>query len=260
MASEAPSGTIVVRRRHPAARVALWAGVVLLALLLFLGAFALWLNTEAGRRYIVGQINAFETVAKTTAEALVHEYCYARKLSKAVPAAVRAVLQAMAPPKEAMRGQITRARRPAPPARFGPPWWDLTFVPLRDGDKLLGVIGFVAAAGAEAPAGSGKGLSEALVGLRQSAVERAAAGLYPGESADARRIRSQAELAAKTPQQTVDDFVRDLRAKGFGLIADCTVYGNGVWIDSLRVRTTGTRCCLPVDSCQLKPSRREGED
>jgi transcriptional regulator with PAS, ATPase and Fis domain len=141
---------------------------------------------------------AFETVARTAADAVLHEYCHPRKLSKSVPAAVRSLLQAMAPPKEAMRGQVTRVRRPAPPARFGPPWWDLTFVPLRDGDKLLGVIGFVAATGAEAPAGSGKGLSEALIGLRQSTIERAAAGLYPGDSADARRIRSQAELAAKT--------------------------------------------------------------
>lgn len=141
---------------------------------------------------------AFEAVARTTADAVLHEYCFARKLSKAVPAPVRALLQAMAPPAEAMRGQVTRVRRPAPPARFGPPWWDLTFVPLRDGDKLLGIVGFIAAAAPSEPAPSGKGLSEALVGLRQSAVERAAAGLYPGDTADARRIRAQADLAAKT--------------------------------------------------------------
>jgi translocation and assembly module TamB len=62
MASDPPAETIVVRR-GPAMAIAKWAGIVLLALLLFLGAFALWLNSDSGRRYIVSQINAFETVS-----------------------------------------------------------------------------------------------------------------------------------------------------------------------------------------------------
>lgn len=63
MASEAPVETIVVRRRSPAVTIAKWAGIALLALLLLLGAFAFWLNSESGRRFVVGQINAFETVS-----------------------------------------------------------------------------------------------------------------------------------------------------------------------------------------------------
>ncbi|MBO0698518.1 MAG: sigma 54-interacting transcriptional regulator, partial [Zavarzinella sp.] len=44
----------------------------------------------------------------------------------------------------------------------------------------------------------GKGLSEALVALRQRAVERCPLSLFEGDSTAARRLRAQAELAAKT--------------------------------------------------------------
>ncbi len=141
---------------------------------------------------------AFETVSRTSAEAVLHEHCHRMKLSKAVPAAVRALLQVMAPPTEAMRGRVARVRRPAPPSRFGPPWWDLTFVPLRDGDKLLGVVGFIAATEPVPGAPGGKGLAEGLVTLRQAALERAEAKLEGGTSPIARRVRTQAELAAKS--------------------------------------------------------------
>ena len=69
MASATPPETIpqetvvVVRRRHPALTVAIWSGVVLFAIILLLGALLAWLNTESGRRYVVSQINAFETVS-----------------------------------------------------------------------------------------------------------------------------------------------------------------------------------------------------
>ncbi|MGE3396596.1 MAG: hypothetical protein AB7H79_06810, partial [Sphingomonas sp.] len=64
MASEPPAeATIAVQRRRPALTVAKWAGIALLGLVLLLGALAFWLNTDAGRRYVVSQINAFETVS-----------------------------------------------------------------------------------------------------------------------------------------------------------------------------------------------------
>jgi len=53
----------IVRRRHPAATLARWAGAILLGIVLLLGAFLLWLNTDPGRRFLVRQINAFETVS-----------------------------------------------------------------------------------------------------------------------------------------------------------------------------------------------------
>jgi DNA-binding NtrC family response regulator len=97
-----------------------------------------------------------------------------------------------------MRGRTVRVRRPVPPAKLGPPWWDITFVPLRDGDKLLGVLGTIAPAGPPGPAAGGKGLSESLIALRQRAVERCPLSLFDGESALAKRLRAQAELAART--------------------------------------------------------------
>ncbi|HST35793.1 MAG TPA: hypothetical protein VLK25_04095, partial [Allosphingosinicella sp.] len=54
---------VIVRRRHPGVTVAKWAGIALLALVALLGAFLLWLNTDPGRRFIVSQINAFETAS-----------------------------------------------------------------------------------------------------------------------------------------------------------------------------------------------------
>ncbi len=54
---------IIVRRRHPAVTVARWAAALLFGVVLLLGAFLLWLNTDPGRRFLVRQINAFETVS-----------------------------------------------------------------------------------------------------------------------------------------------------------------------------------------------------
>ena len=65
MASTAASDQIVVvRRRHPAATVAKWLGIGLLAIVALIAAFLLWLNTDPGRRFLVNQINAFETVIR----------------------------------------------------------------------------------------------------------------------------------------------------------------------------------------------------
>ena len=54
---------VVVRRYAGARRAAKWAGFTLLGLVLLIAAFLAWLNTDPGRRFIVRQINAFETVS-----------------------------------------------------------------------------------------------------------------------------------------------------------------------------------------------------
>ena len=62
MATHAPAEERVVTvRRHPALTAAKWVGIGVLALLLIAAAFLLWLNSDPGRRYIVNQINNFET-------------------------------------------------------------------------------------------------------------------------------------------------------------------------------------------------------
>src|SRR3954471_18890466 len=153
------------------------------------------LNPRRRLRYVN---RAFEKVAHTQADSVLHEYCHPRKVQKDLPAGRRLLLQTIAPPPEGMRGGTVRVRRPVPPAKLGPPWWDVTFVPLRDGDKLLGILGTIAPVGLPGSTAGGKGLSEPLISLRQRVVERCPLTLYEGESAMARRLRAQAELASRT--------------------------------------------------------------
>nr|MDP8994272.1 hypothetical protein [Pseudomonadota bacterium] len=49
-----------VRRRSVGRSIAKWTGITLLGLVLLIGAFLVWLNTDPGRRYIVRQINNLE--------------------------------------------------------------------------------------------------------------------------------------------------------------------------------------------------------
>lgn len=151
----------------------------------------------SARRRVRYVNKAFESVSRQSAESILHEYSHPRKLSASVPAAVRGVLQAIAPPREVMAGRSMTIRRPAPPARFGPPWWDVTFIPLRQANKLLGVIGYVAATGAVPSATGGKGLSEALIALRQRVIAREAAAISESDSVESRRLLAQVDLASK---------------------------------------------------------------
>ena len=64
MASDSPAETLVVRRRRPLGwRIAKWVAIVLAALVALAAAFLLWLNTEAGHRFIVDRINNMETTS-----------------------------------------------------------------------------------------------------------------------------------------------------------------------------------------------------
>jgi transcriptional regulator with PAS, ATPase and Fis domain len=154
------------------------------------------LNPRRRLRYVN---KAFETIARAPADVVLHEYCHPRKVQKDLPAQRRILLQTLAPPREVMAGRTLTVRRPVPPAKLGPPWWDLTFVPLHEGDKLVGILGAIAPVGPTGSTAGGKGLSESLVALRQRAVERAALDrLFPEEVPGVRRLRAQAELAAKS--------------------------------------------------------------
>jgi len=44
-------------------RIAKWAAIALAAVLALIVAFLVWLNTDPGRRFVVNQINAFETLS-----------------------------------------------------------------------------------------------------------------------------------------------------------------------------------------------------
>jgi translocation and assembly module TamB len=55
-----PEDVVVVVRRSPWWTVAKWLGIVLATLIALIAAFLIWLNSDAGRRFIVNQINGLE--------------------------------------------------------------------------------------------------------------------------------------------------------------------------------------------------------
>jgi transcriptional regulator with PAS, ATPase and Fis domain len=104
--------------------------------------------------------------------------------------------RALAPPPEVLAGQPAKARRPVPPARFGPPWWEVSFFPVVGGDGLVGVLGRVTVVGAAAPARSAA-LPEALAGLRARLQQRFSFVTLDSDDAVCMRVSEQARLAAE---------------------------------------------------------------
>jgi len=105
---------------------------------------------------------------------------------------------ALAPTPEALAGRPDRTRRPAPPNRTGPPWWDVTFAPLRGDDGLFGIVGFVTIVGEPVPAAARR-IPASIVALREEQAKHFSADLLAGESLAATRLVAQARLAATMP-------------------------------------------------------------
>ena len=57
----------------------------------------------------------------------------------------------LAPPLEATKGHVATVRRAVPPKELGPPWWDVTFVPMRAKDGLGGYLGLITVVAADPP-------------------------------------------------------------------------------------------------------------
>jgi transcriptional regulator with PAS, ATPase and Fis domain len=100
---------------------------------------------------------------------------------------------ALCPPPEVLRGATAKARRllPASPPR----WWDVEFVPLREGDAVRGILGRVVPLPAESITDNGP-LPEKLVALRERAAGRYGMELLAGEGPAVRRLAEQVRLAA----------------------------------------------------------------
>jgi transcriptional regulator with PAS, ATPase and Fis domain len=103
--------------------------------------------------------------------------------------------QALAAPPEVWAGQTARSRRPVPPAESGPPWWDVTFVPLPGDGRMLGVIGLVSPVGERAR--GGPKVSPALADLRREHAAAYPFELFAGPSPASERLLNQARLAAQ---------------------------------------------------------------
>ena len=118
---------------------------------------------------------------------------------------------ALAPTAEALAGRVDRARRPAPPGRNGPPWWDVTFAPLVGEDPaqrpasqpgpggqqtLFGIVGFIAVVGEAVPAAAKK-IPPSVAALRDEQAHHFSIDLLAGESLGATRLVAQVRLAAQ---------------------------------------------------------------
>ncbi len=102
---------------------------------------------------------------------------------------------ALAPTPESLAGRPDRARRPAPPGRNGPPWWDVTFAPLAGADSLFGIVGFVAVVGEPVPAAARK-IPPGVASLRDRRTAHFSTELLAGESLASTRLVAQVRLAA----------------------------------------------------------------
>lgn len=106
---------------------------------------------------------------------------------------------ALAPTPEALAGRPDRARKPAPPGRNGPPWWDVQFVPLAGAEGLYGIVGFVAVVGEPVPAAARR-VPPGVAALRDRHASHYSLDLLAGGSLAvslaAARLVSQARLAA----------------------------------------------------------------
>jgi len=104
----------------------------------------------------------------------------------------------LAPPAEVWSGRSVTVRRPVPPAEAGPPWWDVTFVPLLANEKVLGVLGFLAVVGDPPARGTARQTSAELGDLRKQHSAGFGFDLLTGPSPAAERFVAQARHAAKT--------------------------------------------------------------
>jgi DNA-binding NtrC family response regulator len=104
--------------------------------------------------------------------------------------------QALAAPPEVWAGRPAQVRRAVPPADAGPPWWDITFVPLPGNGRALGVLGFVTTVGEKV-----RKAEQAPVCVADLRARHAAAfpfELFAGPSPASQRLLNQIHLAAQT--------------------------------------------------------------
>jgi DNA-binding NtrC family response regulator len=107
------------------------------------------------------------------------------------------VARALAPTPEAESGKPDTARRPAPGARAGTQWWDITFSPLAAEVGLHGIVGFIAVVGESLPHAARK-LPASVAALREKHAARFTFDLFAGESPVSERFRAQLRHAAQS--------------------------------------------------------------
>lgn len=112
-------------------------------------------------------------------------------------AATRRSLSPLAPPPEVWAGSEAHVRRPAPASASGPPWWDITFVPLLGtGERrILGVVGLLTVVGPSRMLPRVK-VPAAVGAVRAVHAARYTVDLLAGPTLASERLASQARTAA----------------------------------------------------------------
>lgn len=108
-----------------------------------------------------------------------------------------ALAAALAPTPEAKAGKPDRARRPAPTARPGHQWWDITFAPLTGDDKAFGIVGFITVVGEPTPAAARK-IPPSVMGLRERHAGHFSFDLFAGNSPLTQQFLGQLRHAAES--------------------------------------------------------------
>ncbi|MEZ6139291.1 MAG: sigma 54-interacting transcriptional regulator [Zavarzinella sp.] len=139
---------------------------------------------------------ALERLIKLPLDAVLHEQCRPLKLNPDLPSNVRHILQALSPPKEAIHGRTVRVRRPVPPARQGPPWWEILFIPILHDQNVTAILAMIDSI-APSEGAPTKSLPEAWVAMRQEILH--ATQEEDGErTLVQQRIDAQVALAGQT--------------------------------------------------------------
>jgi hypothetical protein len=124
-------------------------------------------------------------------------YCKREKPALPADGPRRVLAYALCPPPEVLGGASGRARRRLPSADGrGWRWWDVEFLPFREGDALRGVLGRVLPLpSADGPAAAT--LPETLAALRERVAGRSGPGLLDSALPAVRRLAEQVRLAAR---------------------------------------------------------------
>jgi transcriptional regulator with PAS, ATPase and Fis domain len=122
----------------------------------------------------------------------------------------------LAPPREVWRGEAARVRRPAPGTEFGPPWWDIAYMPLRgNGDLILGVVAVLEIVGTAPPRGAAK-LPTIFEQLRHRRLGEFTFDLLDGALPALQRLQAQLRWAA---EQRVPTWLIGERGTGLETLA-----------------------------------------
>ncbi len=102
---------------------------------------------------------------------------------------------ALAPTPEAQAGKPDNVRRAAPTARSGPPWWDISFMPLSGEDGLYGIVGTITVVG-ETLSVAARRVPASIATLREKHAGHFTFDLFAGTSPTSIRFLAQLRNAA----------------------------------------------------------------